>query len=453
MASQDNGPTSPVAPRPLRTLLACGAALVALVAYVHLLPDDPNVRIPAWIALFIVASLVWLVSIRVCRSASDPRRTIAAVFIVALAARAVVFPISPEPSEDAYRYLFDGSISATGHNPYTTPPGGTHIPGVSEYVVHTDSPTVYPPVAIAVFTLTVLTFGPSLLGWKIVLLVFEVVSWLATLVVLRKRGAPVSLLVVVAWCPLAVFELGWAAHVDGLVLPFLVGAVLMSWSRRWAVAGAFVALATMVRPLPIVVLPLIAAAAGRRWWRPVISFAVVVAIAHLPFTGTPRPFEALARYAATWEFNGALFPLLRPIIGDETTRVLLAALGLSAVATATFRRWPVASGGLALALVAFVCNPTLYPWYLIGALPLLMTTLVEERTLGRWEKVAVAAFLALATTVFLSYAVRVDYETIGVWHEQPWVRIVEYGSMIAAAVIAYAVSRTGTKTSGTAKNW
>ena len=83
-----------------------------------------------------------------------------------------------------------------------------------------------------------------------------------------------------------------------------------------------------------------------------------------------------------------------------------------------------------LAVAAFVvCTPTLYPWYLIWALPLLV--LVPD--------LAIVSILLLAP---LSYVVLIPWQERGAWTLPAWVTLAEYAPFYAFLALG-AWRRTG----------
>ena len=112
-------------------------------------------------------------------------------------------------------------------------------------------------------------------------------------------------LVLWAWSPLVVIELGLNAHVDALGVALLIGA-LLAWQRgRAAAAGALAAAAAAVKLLPAVAL------LGMRRRRAVVAAAVVAVVLALPYAAAgPRMAGSLGEYSRRWRVNDGAFALL-----------------------------------------------------------------------------------------------------------------------------------------------
>ena len=75
---------------------------------------------------------------------------------------------------------------------------------------------------------------------------------------LRDLGRPASRLIIYLWSPLLAFETAHAAHLDGMVLPFLVGAWWARVRQRDGLVGILLGVATAMKLYPILLLPVLA---------------------------------------------------------------------------------------------------------------------------------------------------------------------------------------------------
>ena len=72
----------------------------------------------------------------------------------------------------------------------------------------------------------------------------------------RPRTLP-RLVLIYLWHPLVIFEVAHAAHVDGLVLPFLVAAWLARLRGRDVLTGLLLGLAAALKLYPALLLPVL----------------------------------------------------------------------------------------------------------------------------------------------------------------------------------------------------
>ncbi|HVR28294.1 MAG TPA: glycosyltransferase 87 family protein [Thermoanaerobaculia bacterium] len=350
--------------------------------------------------------------------------------LVALALRLCLLPLPPTLSDDVYRYLWDGRVAAAGRNPYFHSPDDTDLAPLRdvmwERVGHREVETVYPPFAIAAFSIAARLPRP-LLAWKAMLTTVDLLSCLLLLWLARARGVPTGRCVAYAWNPLVVLEVAGMAHVDALgVAPLLAAALLLvehrgetpplareeasrapfpygpTGLRRGLAAGALLGLAILAKLVPLLVLPAWTRASLRRALF-VLGALGLVALATVPFAlGAPGPPPGLVTYAVSWEFNGPLFePLWRvldaagaapwlkaridglkeatgrhdawnrvyPFVYPQLLAKALLALALVAVTAASLRRADPVEAAFLVFAGMLLLSATVYPWYALWVLP------------------------------------------------------------------------------------
>ncbi|MEM9290273.1 MAG: hypothetical protein AAGD01_01170 [Acidobacteriota bacterium] len=289
-------------------------------------------------ALAFVA-LVWAMA---CLRGSSPRWAL--VFGVALALRLLLLPLEPTLSNDAHRYLWDGRVLAAGYDPYSLPPEAEELVSLRgelwERMHHRDVPTVYPPMAMALFTVAARLPGDwlaQLVALKGLLVLVDLLACAGLVYIARRRDLSTAAVVAYAWNPLVCLEIAGMGHVDALGVACVVLGVAawhwMAWYRReppegygaqgaldrWRVSasgalGLAVAMVAGVlsKLVPVVLLPLWARACRRPlWFVGGALAALVVGLGPLwVIVGGVPP--GLLRYGVSWEFNGPLFePLWR----------------------------------------------------------------------------------------------------------------------------------------------
>ncbi len=313
-------------------------------------------------------------------------------------------------SDDALRYLWDGKVAAAGLNPYALAPAAEQLiplrDGIWRRLPHKQIPTVYPPLAIAAFSIASRLPFP-LLAWKLIAAGADLLACWLLLCLARRLGVPEGRAAWYAWNPLVALEVAGMGHVDALGVAAMVGAVLWlipspSGSRRPGVAASLAAAGALAKLVPLAALPLWARHSGRPW-RFLGMAGGLVALALLPVlaaTGGVPP--GLIAYGVSWEFNGPVYePLWRlldalgaaPALARGLDRLkewteiweawnpvypylypqFLAKLALAAgaglaVLLSLRERDPVAGTGRLFGRLLLL-SATVYPWYLLWVLP------------------------------------------------------------------------------------
>jgi alpha-1,6-mannosyltransferase len=293
------------------------------------------------LALFVLAAIV------VWRSVPADPKTARRELVVILGA-AVLFRLAlvwqtPFLSDDAYRYVWDGKVQASGINPYR------HVPEAPELVPLRDAeifpninrrsyaPTIYPPLAQVTFLSAYLVGGGSLLGTKLVMVAVDLAGvFILVLLLLRLKEDPRKV-IAYAWHPLVCWEVAHSGHVDAVAVALLAGAMLASSASRRALTGLLLGAATLVKGYPLVLVPAFARRGGVRFF---VAFLAAFLL-YLPYAGVGRQVLGfLPTYVREEGIDtGERFVLLRVI----RLAVPLPTLAYVAIAAAIFAWVSIAS--------------------------------------------------------------------------------------------------------------
>jgi hypothetical protein len=264
-------------------LLLLGGA--SLVLYRAGLRADGVADIRWFIKLALVQSAIYLLATIVVLRGRPSRSTLLIVIGFAILFRLSILFAPPYLSDDIYRYIWDGRVQAAGINPYRYVPAAPELTQLRDDNIYPEinrrdsAPTIYPPLAEAMFFLTT-RISESVVWMKLTMLGFEVVCVWAIVQLLGLFGLPRERLLIYAWHPLVVWEFAGSGHVDAVAIAFIVLAFL-AWKRRAnAGAGAALACATLIKLFPLVLLP--ALFRPRRWKIPLV-FAATIVVAYLPY--------------------------------------------------------------------------------------------------------------------------------------------------------------------------
>ncbi len=329
------------------------------------------------------------------------------ILLVAALLRVLLLPLPPTLSDDTLRYAWDGKVVRSGFNPYLLAPEAPELKLLRderwERMPHRQVPTVYPPLALALFSAASALPRP-LLSLKILLVLVELAGCWLLIRLARRLDLPAGRAIWYCWNPLVCLEVAGMGHVDAMVMTAMVAtALLLTGSpRRPRLAAAAAAAGVLSKLVPLVALPMWA----RQSRRPAVFLAAALGLASLAML--PVCFSAggvppgLVTYGISWEFNGPIYePLWRALDGialddavksglDDLKRLtgrhdfwnrlypyvypqLLAKLLLAGVFAGIFLfclRQPhpvLGSGRLFGGLV--LCAATVYPWYLLWVLP------------------------------------------------------------------------------------
>ncbi len=430
---------------------ACFVGMVAL--------GDLRRHIPGLLLLHLAAFLVYLAAL-LPLSKGTPRseaRGMAWIVAFGLLFRVTLWCSPAVLSDDLYRYLWDGRVQAHGVNPYRHPPGAPELTALRDdlhpRINHPEIPTIYPPLAQAVFLLIAL-ISPTPLAVKVTFTLFDLgTAWLLYRLLVR-RGRPPEALIVYLWSPLVVVEVAGSGHVEALAIFCLVAALLRAEEGRTLQASAALSLSILSkffaaalipafwvrRPHPPTPLsqgdpspqpppPSFDFAQDRQGegeqaclnnkGRAVLLIPLILLAAYLPYAGAgANLFTGLRTYAEHWQFNDLLFRYIAAWAGPDRARHgVLLLFGLTALVLAV-RKVDLLTSAYLLVGAFLLLTPTLHPWYALWIVPFL--------TLRRS-----AAWLLLTGLVPLSYHVLIRYVSEGVWVEAEWVRWAEFGPFVA----------------------
>jgi len=395
-----------------------GAALTALMGalallspqfgYAHRVHDMP---IFAAVAILVAAGALYLALPRLIRAtpAAAGNGSPLLIFVATggLLMRLVLLPSTAVLEDDYQRYLWDGAQTAHGLNPYATAPEAAKAADpdasalgrlarqsgvVLDRVNHPHLKTLYPPLAEAAFALAHWLAPWSLSAWRLLCLACDAATFLLLLLLLREAGRPAAWAALYWWNPLAAKEVVNSAHMDVLLLPLILGALLLAVRARPFSATALLVAGAGVKLWPALLLPLI--------WRPLAarpfalapllfaSLAAAGLIAWPMVAGGLGPDSGLIAYARDWTTNSAFFPRFQALIAAlmdwaqiaapspaVAARALIGAV-LAALALALARKplegpRDLVTRAAFLVAALILLMPAQFPWYYLWLMPFL----------------------------------------------------------------------------------
>ena len=408
---------------------------------------------------------VWLYVAAVFLVLTQPvnRLTFPIILGVAIVCRLIPLYADPYLSSDIYRYVWDGIVQHAHISPYRYVPGNPaltflRVPNqeIFDNINRRDyAHTIYPPIAQVLFYC--ITFiSPTIEGMKTAMVLFEGLTVYALVRILTTLGLRREQALLYSWCPLLIWEVAGAGHLDSAAIAFIALSLLFRLQRRAILTGVFLGLAVMTKLYPIVLLPALLIPYGaanlrgfailnpKNWdWKlPATTFSVIAigyaaysSVGLLVFgflggyvqeegiaTGTRYFFLELAQHIPGLQnLPTAVFYLFCVLT--------FAALSVWALRTSIAAGSPVPSSqflvpATALAAALMLLFSPHYPWYILWLIPFftlrpnlpmlvylmsvfyLFTTPLADGTLANFYTLNKILYAAVAVAILLHIALR-----------------------------------------------
>ena len=391
-------------------------------------PDHPYI---AFTATLMLANFIWLGLIFILKSwdkapragtRSSWRMWIWGLIALSLSFRAIFFGTIPIYEDDWNRYLWDGASVAQGVSPYKyspveiidqlahgqvnpaqkriSPDEGQRLEALSDegyaILTHINNPhltTIYPPSAQAAFALAALIKPLKIDGLRAVFLGIEALTMFLLIKALTLYGRSPLWVLLYAFNPLLIYSAFNVVHMDVILPPFMIAALILI-KRRPYLAGLALAGAAAVKVWPLLLAPIL----YRDWTaRPKIYISAAICVAAMslilfwPMISELRSDSGLSAYSQNWQRSSFLFPVFTTFLdGIVADPGRFARLSVAAILTG-LSLWfgfehiwqsrasaPIQTSQLAqpspniipralmiTTLTLLFLSPTGYPWYVI----------------------------------------------------------------------------------------
>ena len=357
----------------------------------------------SFVAAIILAGLAWMCLIPIFKrwNVSKGKHLWALVFL-GIILRALFFESTPIYEDDWNRYLWDGAVTMQGTNPYEYSPEDTFAvkfdapEGLKElqvlsvengnFTTSINNPhltTIYPPVAMGVFTLAAIIKPFSLDALRGLYLAIELGTlWLLFKTLSAYGREPIWALLY--WLnPMLIYSVYNAGHMDILLVPFLIGALyLVKKHPLWA--SLALGLAAAVKIWPLILGPVLLR--GHRKSMPVfmgggLIMGLTALILLAPMLLSLDENSGLQAYAGGWQRSSFVFGYLESglsFVGENAGHLARLAVAGSLTVLALWLAFKTAADDkvlptylMIIPLCLFLLSPTGYPWYVIWFLPFL----------------------------------------------------------------------------------
>ncbi|HET9487218.1 MAG TPA: hypothetical protein VFO54_07280 [Chryseosolibacter sp.] len=322
--------------------------------------------------------------------------------------RALLLFSVPALSDDFYRFIWDGRLLAAGYHPFAEVPSFymTHqmaIPGIDQELFDKLNAkgtfTVYPPFSQFIFWLSVILSPRSVYGsmlvMKVILFLFEIGTLWIVAKTLRQLTLPSSNILLYSLNPLVILELTGNLHFEGVMIFFLLLAVLLLNREQTRWSALAYSLSVCSKLIPLLLMPLFVRQLGWKktmvYWFVTIAFTFFLFLPLLNMEIIHGLSTGLGYYFQRFEFNASIYYLVREaghlIFGFNVIQVagpLLALTAMVLILTLAFRKLPsifpnrLDAGFFRLAVwslfVYFLSTAILHPWYIITLLALSLFT-------------------------------------------------------------------------------
>lgn len=395
-----------------------GIFLVGLSGVIVLLSRrfDPSIPLSEQpililVALMVVASTIYLFTIKKIPDLHKTKLVLVWIFAIGFIMRMGMISSTPILEVDFNRYLWDGAVTANGLNPYQYAPEeiqntdsiSQNIPvvytklaeesgGILGNINHAYLKTVYPPVTQIVFAAAYLLNPWDFNAWRFLLLICDLIILLLLYKLFLHLKLSPFWLVIYWWNPLLIKEIFNSGHMDVLLYPFILVAILMYLQNKELWATFLLAVAVGVKLWPILLLPFFLKKQISEPKKLIISLAlfgviVLIVLAPMYLAGFDDK-SGLMNYGARWQLNDGIFKLL--VWGSQFFLQLVGVHPGFKYAIARYvvfflmivwliylmqrkQKRPNDFVDLCLWLVVglFFLSPTQFPWYSLWLLPFL----------------------------------------------------------------------------------
>jgi hypothetical protein len=316
------------------------------------------------------------------------------MIIVAIIARLVLVGIEPYSSNDVDRYLFDGRIVLEGMDPYSVSHDDPSLVELREQwqppAEHAKYVTLYPPLALAMFTLSA-SAGIELaqIVWQILILLASISIVIISSFILKKANK-LRHLPLVALSPILILEAGVGLHIDTFST-LAINLAIYAWQRhKIVVCGLMLGLGTLIKVLPIMLLlPLFFLSRNIQQMMKLSTTAVLTILAGYGalFAIGFNPIGSISIFFQKWRNASPLFEVFDAYLSGTTVItwlffiIAVTTIGIAGVCYFNKKQSNDISNyvfapkhalclQLAVAMPLFL-SPVLFPWYLMPLVPLL----------------------------------------------------------------------------------
>jgi len=240
--------------------------------------------------LFFLAFVIYGIACFIAlRSEEIDRLTLYAIFLLTTVMQGILVFTRPTLSDDMYRYVWDGRVQAQGISPYRYPPNAPELTSLRDSNIYPNINrknvvTVYPPAAETAYFLLWRILPDNVHWFQVAMATGGLLAAILLVGLLKDLGYSPARALIFLWSPLLIFETAHAAHVDGLVVPFLVGAWWARVREKDVLTGFLLGVATAMKFYPALLFPFLWRPQDRKGrWMTLLTFAATIILFYTPY--------------------------------------------------------------------------------------------------------------------------------------------------------------------------
>ena len=347
---------------------------------------------------FILYGIACFISLQ---AAEVDRGTRFGIIAFAVLMQGILIFSRPTLTDDMYRYVWDGRVQAQGISPYRYPPNAPELLSLRDKDIYPSinrKPvvTVYPPAAEAAYFLLWRIWPDNVHWFQAAMAAGSLLAGILLIGLLSDLGYSPARALIFLWSPLLVFETAHAAHVDGLVLPFLVGAWWARVRNKDVLTGFLLAIATAMKFYPALLLPFLwRPQDGKGRWIMPLTFAMAIGLFYAPYvlTSETSVLGYLPHYFRETFNISPLVSMLNRVLDGIHLNIPYRLLGLSMGGILVSAIWcvlqPAPDAEMALRRciwpigIVTLLSQDLFAWYMLWLLPL--TAILLQPSNIKWK--------------------------------------------------------------------
>lgn len=351
------------------------------------------------------------------------------------------------PSDDIYRYLWEGKLQLNWINPYSFAPDSQTLEQFRDKfysgINHKHLTTIYPPLTLMSFAVSDY-ISYSILAMKSIFVSFDLLVILVLNKLLKLFGKRPLSVIVYAWSPLVLISFAARGHCDSLQIFFAILALYLYISQNKMSSVVSVAFAVLSKFISIIVVPLFIL--RNRPVKSIIVLSIFIFALYIPYLNAGGGlFSTLFHFGSEYHFNDSgHFLILCLTGGSADISKIVTCLVFGGILLYLYKRFYYNCGTADLqsttadnkielfkdetvlrysfyAIATFlILSPTVHPWYLTWIIPFLCFYHSK-------------AWLILTGTVIFYYLMNhelfstlINFNNEWVWTEVHWLKLPEY---------------------------